>query len=65
MELVIERPCRREDERVLSWRFHALKEARYNSIAALALAKSDVDHHAAANLLAGGCPHDTALRILL
>ena len=58
-------PRESEHERVLDWRFDALEEAGFNAVAALVLAESDVDHHAAANLLASGCPHDTALRILL
>ena len=62
---LIQRQHRGENERVLDWRFDALEEAGFNPIAALALAESGVDHHAAANLLANGCPHDTALRILL
>ena len=62
---LIERPGRSERERVLDWRFDALEVAGFNPIAALVLAESDIDHHAAANLLASGCPHDTALRILL
>jgi hypothetical protein len=62
---LIQRPHRTEHERVLDWRFDALEEAGFNPVAALALAESSVDIHAAANLLARGCPHDTALRILL
>ena len=60
-----ERPRVSEHERVLDWRFDALEDAGFNPVAALVLAESGVDHHAAANLLASGCPHDTALRILL
>jgi len=63
--VLTQRPPRSEHERVLDWRFDALEEAGFNPVAALALAESEVDHHAAANLLARGCPHDTALRILL
>ena len=62
---LIQRPPRSEHERVLDWRFDVLEEAGFNPVAALVLAESSVDHHAAANLLATGCPHDTALRILL
>ena len=64
-QVLIQRPRGSEDERVLDWRFDAFEQAGYNPIAALALAASGVDHHAAAKLLAGGCPHDTAVRILL
>ena len=62
---LIQRARENEGERVLDWRFDALEEAGFNPVAALVLAESGVDHHAAANLLASGCPHDTALRILL
>jgi hypothetical protein len=62
---LIQRPRESEHERVLDWRFDALEEAGFNPIAALVLAESGVDHHAAAKLLARGCPQDTALRILL
>jgi hypothetical protein len=62
---LIPRPSESEHERVLDWRFDALEKAGFNPVAALVLAESSVDHHVAANLLAGGCPHDTALRILL
>jgi hypothetical protein len=64
-DVLIQSPRGSEDERVLDWRFDALEEAGFNPVAALVLAESRVDHHAAANLLASGCPHDTALRILL
>jgi hypothetical protein len=60
-----ERPRVSESERVLDWRFDALENAGFNPVAALVLAESSIDHHVAANLLASGCPHDTALRILL
>ena len=63
--VLIQRPRGSENERVLDWRFDALEEAGFNPVAALVLAESGVDHHAAANLLASGCPQDTALRILL
>ncbi|HMJ01255.1 MAG TPA: hypothetical protein VK488_15595 [Gaiellaceae bacterium] len=63
--VLTQRPRGSEEERVLDWRFDALEEAGFNPVAALVLAQSHVDHHAAANLLANGCPHDTALRILL
>lgn len=62
---LIQRAHGEERERVLDWRFDALEEAGFNPVAALVLAESGVDHHAAASLLANGCPHDTALRILL
>ena len=62
---LIQQARKNEHERVLDWRFDALEEAGFNPVAALVLAESGVDHHVAANLLAAGCPHDTALRILL
>ena len=62
---LIQRSRENEDERVLDWRFDALEEAGFNPVAALVLAESGVDLHAAANLLARGCPQHTALRILL
>jgi hypothetical protein len=62
---LIQRPRVSETERVLDWRFDALERAGFNPVAALVLAESGVDHHVAANLLANGCPHETALRILL
>ena len=62
---LIQQARRSEHERVLDWRFDALEEAGFNPVAALVLAESGVDHHAAAKLLASGCPQDTALRILL
>ena len=62
---LIQRPRRSEHELVLDWRFDALEAAGFNPVAALVLAESGADHHAAAKLLANGCPHDTALRILL
>ena len=63
--VLIQRPLGSENERVLDWRFDAFERAGFNPVAALALANTGVDHHRAANLLAMGCPHDTALRILL
>lgn len=64
-DAVIQKPKANEGERVLDWRFDAFERAGFNPVASLALASSGVDHHIAANLLANGCPHDTALRILL
>ncbi len=64
-DVVVEELRAGEDERVLDWRFDAFERAGFNPIAALALASSGVDHHSAASLLANGCSHDAALRILL
>jgi len=55
-----------EAERVLSWRLEELERAGYEPHAAFELAeRTDVDLHRATELLAVGCPADTALRILL
>jgi hypothetical protein len=55
-----------EAECILTWRFDALVRAGYESGDALVLAtRVEVDLHAAADLLGGGCPPETALRILL
>lgn len=64
-QVVTERPQSSEHERVLDWRFDAFERAGFNPVAALALASTNVDHHIAAKLLASGCAHETALRILL
>lgn len=51
---------------VLRWRFTELLRAGYPSDDALVLAThSNVDLHAAADLIRRGCPPDTAKRILL
>jgi hypothetical protein len=66
MEELMDHPRVTEEELVLDWRFEALERAGYEPIPALALASSPhVDLHVAADLLANGCPGDTALRILL
>jgi hypothetical protein len=55
-----------EAERVLTWRFEELERAGYPVGPANELAeRSDVDLHAAVELVRAGCPVDTALRILL
>jgi hypothetical protein len=54
-----------ERERVVSWRLEELERAGYHPQAAWELAeRTDVDLHAASDLLRRGCPPDTALRIL-
>lgn len=51
---------------LLRWRFMELLRAGYPSEDALVLAtNSDVDLHAAADLVRRGCPPDTAKRIML
>ncbi len=55
-----------EAEAVLRWRLDELLRAGYDVGTALALAATtDVDLHAAARLLARGCPVELAGRILL
>lgn len=55
-----------EDERVLLWRVDMLERAGYDEEAAVALAlRRDVDLHQALALVERGCPHHTAVRILL
>jgi hypothetical protein len=55
-----------ESWRVLSWRLAQLAEAGYDDDEAVVLAvSSDIDLHRAVDLLLKGCPHSTALRILL
>ena len=55
-----------EEERVLLWRAEELERVGYSTGAAAALAaRRDVDLHVALALPANGCPHGTALRILL
>jgi hypothetical protein len=55
-----------EDERVAWWRASELERAGYSRLAASVLAaRRDVDLHVALSLPRNGCPHATALRILL
>jgi len=55
-----------EQELVERWRCEALERAGYPPHAALELAaRSDVDLHLAAELLAKGCSKELALQILL
>jgi hypothetical protein len=59
-------PPETEHERVLRWRWEELRRAGFGFQDALLLAVSlDVDLHLATDLLARGCPSDTALRILV
>lgn len=51
---------------VIRWRAEQLLRAGYSRDDASMLAgRRDVDLHLATRLLAGGCPQETALRILL
>jgi hypothetical protein len=55
-----------EDERVVAWRIESLLRVGYDDSAAIHLAESrEVDLHLACRILDGGCPVETALRILL
>ena len=55
-----------EAERVERWRAEELERAGYELSAAAVLAASpSVDLHFAVELLARGCPQDTAMQILL
>ena len=53
-------------EAVLRWRFEALVHAGYDAGSALILASHiEVDLHEAADLIAHGCPPETAMQIVL
>ncbi len=55
-----------EAEIILRWRFDELVRAGYEVGAALLLASHvEIDLHDATGLVRRGCPHDTAVRILL
>lgn len=59
-------PRTTEMDTITGWRFGYLLGAGYDPEAALLIAQdSKVDLHRAADLVANGCPADTALRILL
>jgi hypothetical protein len=55
-----------ENERVIRWRLEQLTNAGYSWACAMVIAASrDIDLHHAVDLARGGCPIDTAMRILL
>ena len=54
-----------ENAKVQSWRLHVLIEAGYPLPLAEKLADSEADLHHAVELVASGCAHETAARILL
>ena len=55
-----------ERDRVSLWRCEELRRAGYSLIDALHIAvQHDIDLHLAIALPARGCPHETALRILV
>ena len=64
MTQTIEHP-QSEREKVESWRLHVLIEAGYQLDAAERLANSEADLHHAVELVASGCPHEVAEKILL
>jgi hypothetical protein len=53
-----------EPDRVLLWRIARLVEAGYDADSAVKLGLSDVDLHAATELIERGCPPGLALAIL-
>jgi hypothetical protein len=54
------------DAEVLRWRFEELRRAGFEAEDALIVASdARIDLHQAVKLLRGGCPPQTALRILL
>jgi hypothetical protein len=61
----VRRPLSEED-RIVLWRAEELQRAGFRPVIAGALAaQKDVDLHLAVKLVKNGCPHDTAIRILL
>ena len=53
-------------DQVICWRFAELLTAGYEMDSAVEIAaRTDVDLHLAVELRRRGCPHETALRILL
>jgi hypothetical protein len=65
-DTTLEVGTRAESEEILRWRFKQLAAAGYgDERASLLAARLDVDLHLATDLLAKGCPAETAIRILL
>jgi len=61
-----ERLGEEEAEDILRWRFQSLARAGFEAgMAARLAAQVQIDLHEACNLVRGGCPPETALRILL
>lgn len=55
-----------EEEAVFLWRVERLRDAGYSLEAACNLVSSrDVDLHLAVDLISRGCPHSTAVRIVV
>ena len=65
MAQAIETDTDHERAKVQSWRLHVLIEAGYPLPLAEKLADSEADLHNAVELVASGCAHETAARILL
>ena len=65
MAQAIETDNDHERAKVQSWRLHVLIEAGYPLPLAEKLADSEADLHNAVELVASGCAHETAARILL
>jgi hypothetical protein len=65
MAQAIETDNDHERAKVQSWRLHVLIEAGYPLPLAEKLADSEADLHNAVELVASGCTHETAARILL
>jgi hypothetical protein len=65
MAHAIETDSDHERAKVQSWRLHVLIEAGYPLPLAEKLADSDADLHGAVEIVASGCAHETAARILL
>ena len=54
-----------EEERIYAWRLEVLLDAGYDPLDAEAVARDfDADLHLATALVEGGCPPETARRIL-
>jgi hypothetical protein len=59
-------PIETELDRIERWRAEELVRAGYDPSDALALAaRHDIDLHFAVELIAAGCPYETALEILI
>ena len=54
-----------EDRRVLRWRLEQAIRLGFELAPAALIASSSADLHALRTLMARGCPHDTAVAILL
>lgn len=65
MAQIVETDHNEERAKVQSWRLHVLIEAGYPLPLAEKIADSDADLHDAVELVASGCTHETAARILL